>query len=89
MSHGRRLGESGHLFIAGSVFDEDGWRDYSPSEVKQLFVKGGAHVGDLSWSLSLTHADNDLIGNGVLPEIDAGAQLTRRSTRGPTRPRPR
>jgi len=82
VSHGRRLGESGHLFIAGSVFDEDGWRDYSPSRVQQLFVKGGAHVGDLSWSLSLTHADNDLIGNGVLPE----SMLERSRTQIYTRP---
>ncbi len=68
VSHGRVLGETGHLFLSGSVFDEDGWREYSPGQVRQLFVKGGAHVGDLSWSLSLTHADNDLIGNGPLPE---------------------
>lgn len=68
ISHGRQFGESGHLFLSGSVFDEDGWREYSPGQVRQLFVKGGAHVGDLSWSLSLTHADNDLIGNGPLPE---------------------
>jgi outer membrane receptor protein involved in Fe transport len=68
VTHGRRLGETGHLFIAGSVFDEDGWREYSPSKVRQLFLKGGQHLGDLSWSLSLTHANNELIGNGPLPE---------------------
>ena len=68
VTHGRQLGETGHLFIAGSVFDEDGWREYSPSKVRQLFVKGGQHLGELSWSLSLTHANNDLIGNGPLPE---------------------
>ena len=50
------------------MLDEDGWRQHSPSRVRQLFVKGGAHVGELSWSLALTHANNDLIGNGLLPE---------------------
>ena len=25
-------------FIAGNYFDEDGWRDYSPSKVKQIFT---------------------------------------------------
>ena len=68
VSHGRLLGETGHLFLSGSVFDEDGWREYSPSRVQQLFVKGGQHLGDLSWSISLSHANNDLIGNGPLPE---------------------
>lgn len=68
VTHGRRLGETGHLFLAASTFDEDGWREYSPSKVRQLFVKGGQHLGDFSWTLSLTHANNDLIGNGLLPE---------------------
>lgn len=81
VSHGRRLGEHGHLFLSGSVFDEDGWREYSPGQVKQLFVKGGAHLGDLSWSLSLTHADNDLIGNGLLPESMAEQRRTQVYTR--------
>lgn len=81
VSHGRTLGESGHLFLSGSVFDEDGWREYSPGQVRQLFVKGGAHVGDLSWSLSLTHADNDLIGNGLLPESMAEQRRTQVYTR--------
>ncbi len=67
-SHGRRVGETGHLFVSASSFDEDGWRDHSPSKVRQLFVKGGARQSDLSWSLSLAHADTDLIGNGLLPE---------------------
>jgi outer membrane receptor protein involved in Fe transport len=81
VSHGRRLGETGHLFLSGSVFDEDGWRQYSPGKVKQLFVKGGAHLGDLSWSLSLTHADNDLIGNGLLPESMLAQDRTQVYTR--------
>lgn len=50
--------------------------------MKQLFVKGGAHVGDLSWSVSLTHADNNLIGNGLLPE----SMLAQRRTQVYTRP---
>ena len=28
-------------FVAGTLFDENGWRDYSPSRVEQLFVKLG------------------------------------------------
>lgn len=69
VSHGRRLGESGHLFVAASGFEEDGWRDYSPSRVRQLFAKAGRHEANgLSWDLALTHGDNRMIGNGLLPE---------------------
>ena len=68
LSHGRKLGEHGHLFIAASSFDERGWRDHSPSRVRQLFAKGGVRERDWEASLSLTHADNSLVGNGLLPE---------------------
>lgn len=68
LSHGRALGETGHLFMALATFDEDGWRDFSPSRIRQAFVKGGQHTPQWSWDLSLTHAGNRLIGNGPLPE---------------------
>jgi outer membrane receptor protein involved in Fe transport len=48
-------------------FQEDGWRDFSPSDAKQGF-------GTLSWrgeksalNLNLAATDNVLIGNGALP----------------------
>ncbi|MBK1612365.1 TonB-dependent receptor [Rubrivivax gelatinosus] len=67
-THGRRLGDSGHLFLAADAMNEDGWRDHSPSRVRQFFAKAGATAGGLDWDLALTHADNTLIGNGLLPE---------------------
>ncbi|MEP7298639.1 MAG: TonB-dependent receptor [Burkholderiales bacterium] len=67
-SLGRRLGEHGHLFAALGSFDEDGWRDYSPSRVRHLFLKGGERAPDYSWALSLLHGKSRLIGNGPLPE---------------------
>ncbi|MDL2337089.1 MAG: TonB-dependent receptor [Pseudomonadota bacterium] len=67
LSHGQTIGESSHVFVAASAFDEDGWRDYSPSKVRQLFGKFGQRDTDYSWDLSLTAADNKLIGNGLLP----------------------
>lgn len=67
ISLGGSRGDLGY-FVTGNVFDEDGWRDYSPSNAKQLF-------GSLSWrgdnstlALTLSLADNDLIGNGPAPE---------------------
>jgi iron complex outermembrane receptor protein len=67
-AHGRRIGAAGHLFVAASAFDEDGWRAYSPSRVRQLYAKAGTKVGALEGSLSITHADNRLVGNGLLPQ---------------------
>jgi len=53
-------------FVAASYFDEDGWRDYSPSEVKQVFGKLGWQNASSRLELSYTGADNDLIGNGLV-----------------------
>jgi iron complex outermembrane receptor protein len=68
LSHGRGLGAGGHLFLAASSFDEDGWREASPSRVRQLFAKVGHKQAGGAWDLSLTHGDTALIGNGLLPE---------------------
>jgi len=54
------------FFIAGNYFDEDGWRDFSPSEVKQVFAKVGWQNDATRLELSFTGADNDLIGNGLI-----------------------
>ena len=83
-SYGRVLGEHGHLFAALGSFDEDGWRDDSPSRVRQLFVKGGEHAVDYSWDLSLLHGESRLIGNGPLPE----SMLADRRSQIYTRPDP-
>jgi outer membrane cobalamin receptor len=54
-------------FIAGSALAEDGWRDFSPSRLRQLF-------GDLEWrgtsttlNATVTTGANRLIGNGAAP----------------------
>lgn len=82
LSHGRTLGENGHLFMSFSGLNEDGWRDESPSRVRQLFVKGGQRTNDWSWDASVGHADNSLIGNGPLPE----SMLAQRREQVYTRP---
>ena len=48
-------------------FAEDGWRDFSPSEVRQLFSNVGWKENASTLDLSLTLADNELLGNGALP----------------------
>jgi len=52
-------------FFAGNIFDEDGWRDASPTLVKQVFGKVGWQNETTDISVSLTAADNDMIGNGL------------------------
>jgi len=81
LSHGRSLGEHGHLFLSLESFDEDGWRDHSPSRVRQLFAKTGQHTSAYDVDLSLTHGDNRLIGNGPLPESMLAADRTQVYTR--------
>jgi outer membrane receptor protein involved in Fe transport len=65
---GQRLGADMHGYAAGTWFNEDGWRDYSPSDVKQLFAKLGQRTQRFDWDLSITVADTDLIGNGLVPQ---------------------
>ncbi len=62
--HTDRLG----YFVAGTLLDEDGWRDHSPSTVRRLF-------GDVTWhrstattfDASVTVGDNRLVGNSAAP----------------------
>lgn len=48
---------------------EDGWRDYSPSHVNQLFGKTGWQNETTKLDLTYIGADNSLIGNGLTPEF--------------------
>jgi outer membrane receptor protein involved in Fe transport len=48
---------------------ENGWRDYSPSHVNQLFGKTGWQNDSTKLDLTYIGADNNLIGNGLTPEF--------------------
>ena len=67
-------------FLSGNFFAEDGWRDFSPSEVRQLFGNIGWQDNASTLNLSLTLADNELLGNGALPiellELERSAVFT-------------
>lgn len=60
-------GSSGALdwFVSGTVFEEDGWRAASPSNVRQVFGKLGWQGEDTDAKFTAAHADNDLVGNGL------------------------
>lgn len=55
-------------FLSGNWFTEDGFRDFSKSDVGQVFGKLGHQAGAHDATLSLTYTNNRLIGNGPLPE---------------------
>lgn len=75
-SGARKLGEfeyggsqdSMDWFVAGSLMDENGWRDKSESNAQQLFGKLGWQGEKTNLKLSYAFADTDLNGNGLVPE---------------------
>lgn len=64
---GGNQGNWGYYFIANK-YQEDGWRDYSESELKQLLAT--LSYADKDHIVDLTYAgnDNELLGNGAVPE---------------------
>jgi outer membrane receptor protein involved in Fe transport len=73
-SFGRKLGEfetgganSKGLswYGATNLFFEDGWRDHSPSNVRQFFGRLGWQNSETSLGLTAFYANNSLIGNGL------------------------
>lgn len=56
-----------NYYLTGEWFDEDGWRDFSPSKSKQLFGNLGWNSDNSRVDISLNLADTKLIGNGPLP----------------------
>lgn len=54
-------------FFAANLFDEDGWRDNSPSKVNQAFGKLEWTNGRMTLGLSTLLAGTDLVGNGLIP----------------------
>lgn len=62
--HGESLGG----LVAIQYFDEDGWRDDSPSDVRQVFLRGDWRGSKGALTASALFADNELIGNGMIPD---------------------
>ena len=55
-------------FITGNYFDEDGWRDLSPTRVYQGFGRSVGRTTRPTSISSYTYADTRLIGNGAVPQ---------------------
>lgn len=54
-------------YVTGSVTKEDGWRDFSPSRVEQLFTKLSYANEDSTLDFTFLGVDSDLNGNGASP----------------------
>lgn len=54
-------------YLMGNRFDEDGWRDQSPSNARNYYGTLSWRGGAGSFDLHLGHADTDLTGNGSAP----------------------
>lgn len=65
LEHGGSLANGFNWFLASSLFFEDGWRESSPSNVRQFFGKFGSQRERTSVNLTLAYNNNSLIGNGL------------------------
>ena len=63
--HGGRRATGLHWYVSGNLFAEDGWRDGSPSGVRQIFGKVGRLRVTHDVALTVAHVDNSLRGNGI------------------------
>ncbi len=65
---GGSLSDELGYFVTASHLEEDGWRDFSPTEAQQIFAKLTS-LGERSRvDVSLTRVATDLVGNGAAPE---------------------
>ena len=55
------------IFVAASGLHDNGWRRFSPTTLRQVYVGAGWRTGPLKLDLGLTGANNELTGNGPAP----------------------
>jgi outer membrane receptor protein involved in Fe transport len=63
--HGGSRANGVSWYLAGNFFAEDGWRDDSPSTVRQVFGKLGWRQAKIDFKLTAAYANNALTGNGL------------------------
>ena len=73
INYGSKSDDGWHRFIAATAFDESGWRDHSSGQLGNVFAKIGRTQGDSNWDLSLLMGRSNLLGNGLLPSTNYGA----------------
>jgi outer membrane receptor protein involved in Fe transport len=68
LEHGAASRGGWNWYLASTMFFENGWRETSPSAVRQFFGKFGRQGTKQSVSLALGFANNSLLGNGLQEE---------------------
>jgi iron complex outermembrane recepter protein len=67
-------------FLGFNVLSENGWRDESPSDLRQMFAKFGYKTSQTDLELGYIYANNKLTGNALAPEsllaVDRSAVYT-------------
>jgi outer membrane receptor protein involved in Fe transport len=63
--HGGSRANGLNWFLTGNLFAEDGWRDASPSDVRQFFGRVGWTKKTSDLAITVLQADNSLTGNGL------------------------
>jgi outer membrane receptor protein involved in Fe transport len=75
-AHGDRFA----IFAAAQVFDEDGWRQFSPTSAQHAFLAGSYANAGTTVDLTLLGASTNLTGNATAPEqllaLDRSAVFT-------------
>lgn len=54
-------------YVLASHYEEDGWRDYSPSEVTQVLGTLSKKIGQHQINLTYLNVNSELLGNGAIP----------------------
>ena len=62
-------GHGWHSWLGGTVFNETGWRNFSPGRQALMLAKLGRRQGDTDWTLGLLSGRATLVGNGLLPSV--------------------
>ena len=63
--HGGSMANGVNWYVGGNLFHDSGWRDASPSDVKQIFTKLGWQDATNEFHITGAYADNALTGNGL------------------------
>lgn len=72
LSYGKVFEGGWHAYVAGTAFDEDGWRDESEGKLGNVLAKIGRDDGTTSWHATVLHGRSKLIGNGLVPAYTLG-----------------
>jgi len=79
LQYGKQVGNLA-AYIGANAYNDEGFRKFSPSQVRQLYADVGAETDRGTLHLSLTGADNNLNGIGPTPiqlvDIDRSAVFT-------------